>query len=251
MREFAVKLDAPVARGHRALRRRGRQPRLPARSDDDGCWSRSPSSARREDIDRLARRPRRRGRRRARGGARMSAINDNACTPTRDPGRRRRRPAARRAVRDADAARPRGDDLREVQGRPARVRRARARRPRAPRRAAARRSSAAPSRRSCPRSPSRRSCATTTGSRKRNFDLDTGLLPARLVHDEAQPEAARARRGAARQRAPAPGAGPRARPGRAAADVRAPAGAGRDRGPAARRRCSRAPARTASSPACC
>ena len=34
----------------------------------------------------------------------------------------------------------------------------------------------------------------------RNFDLDTGLLPARLVHDEAQPEAARAGRGAARQR---------------------------------------------------
>ena len=44
---------------------------------------------------------------------------------------------------------------------------------------------------------------------KRNFDLDTGLLPARLVHDEAQPEAARARRRAAGQRAPAPGAAPK------------------------------------------
>ena len=58
---------------------------------------------------------------------------------------------------------------------------------------------------------------------KRNFDLDTRLLPARLVHDEAQPEAARARRRAARQRPPAPAAGARARPGRAAADVGAPA----------------------------
>ena len=36
-----------------------------------------------------------------------------------------------------------------------------------------------------------------------------GLLPARLVHDEAQPEAARARRGAAGQRAPAPAAEPK------------------------------------------
>ena len=33
---------------------------------------------------------------------------------------------------------------------------------------------------------------------KKNFDLDTRLLPARLVHDEAQPEAARAGGGAAR-----------------------------------------------------
>ena len=45
------------------------------------------------------------------------------------------------------------------------------------------------------------------------------LLPARLVHDEAQPEAARARRRAARLRPPAPAAVLRARPGRARADV--------------------------------
>ena len=60
------------------------------------------------------------------------------------------------------------------------------------------------------------------------------LLPARLVHDEAQPEAARARRGAAGQRAPAPAAAPEARPGRAAADVGAAARARRGRGPPAR-----------------
>ena len=61
-----------------------------------------------------------------------------------------------------------------------------------------------------------------------------GLLPARLVHDEAQPQAPRAGGGAAwpRQASPAPGPPPRA--GRARADV-APAGvARRDRGAAAR-----------------
>src|SRR6202000_943806 len=38
-----------------------------------------------------------------------------------------------------------------------------------------------------------------------------GLLPARLLHDEAQPAADRAGRGAARPRPRPPGAGPRAR----------------------------------------
>ena len=75
-----------------------------------------------------------------------------------------------------------------------------------------------------------------------------GLLPARLVHDEAQPEAARARGGAARPRAPAPAPGPRVRAGRARADV-APAGRAGARSPGCRTcRCSRAPARTASWP---
>ena len=36
------------------------------------------------------------------------------------------------------------------------------------------------------------------GLSKKNFDLDTGFYPLGLVHDEAQPQAARARRGAAR-----------------------------------------------------
>jgi len=42
---------------------------------------------------------------------------------------------------------------------------------------------------------------------KRNFDLDSAST-ARLLHDEAQPAPARARRGAARARAPASAAGP-------------------------------------------
>ena len=60
------------------------------------------------------------------------------------------------------------------------------------------------------------------------------LLPARLLHDEAQPAAQRAGRGAARPRPAAPGAGPAARPGRAGADVAAAALAERDLRPAAR-----------------
>ena len=61
-----------------------------------------------------------------------------------------------------------------------------------------------------------------------------GLLPARLVHDEAQPAPARARRRAARPRAPASAAGSRARPGRARADVQPAGCAGGDLRPAAR-----------------
>src|SRR5581483_10118767 len=53
-------------------------------------------------------------------------------------------------------------------------------------------------------------------------------LPARLVHDEAQPAPERAGRGAPGPRAAAPGAGPEAGPGRARADVAARAGALRD-----------------------
>ena len=52
-------LDADVDARDRALRGRGRQSRLPARARlpgvrATGCWSRSPSSARKADIDRLA-----------------------------------------------------------------------------------------------------------------------------------------------------------------------------------------------------
>ncbi len=77
------------------------------------------------------------------------------------------------------------------------------------------------------------------------------LLPARLVHDEAQPAAARARRRAARARPAAPADRPSARAGRARADVGARARA-RRRSPGCRTsRCSPRPARTASSRACC
>ena len=78
-----------------------------------------------------------------------------------------------------------------------------------------------------------------------------GLLPARLVHDEAQPAPARARRGAARPRAAAPAPGPGARPGRARADVEPRARAGGDLRPAARLAAAERRARTASWPACC
>ena len=77
-----------------------------------------------------------------------------------------------------------------------------------------------------------------------------GLLPARLLHDEAQPEAARAGGRAAGPRPAAPAPGPGVRPGRARADV-APAGASPRSPVCPTCRCSRAPAPTASSPACC
>ena len=60
------------------------------------------------------------------------------------------------------------------------------------------------------------------------------LLSARLVHDEAQPEAARARGRAAGTRAPASAAASGGGAGRARADVAPAGGAGRDLGPAAR-----------------
>src|SRR4029077_16125453 len=61
-----------------------------------------------------------------------------------------------------------------------------------------------------------------------------GLLPAGVVHDEAQPTPARARGGAAGARADASSAGSGARAGSARADVEPSARARRDRGPAAR-----------------
>ena len=244
MREFAVRLDAPVDARDRALRGRGRQPRLPARRDypstATACWWRSPSSARKRGH----RPPRRGARRRRRGRAPRP--------PARRSGHRGARAHPRAARRSRPhAARPRDDDLREVQARAG----ARSSRP----------SSTCPSDRST-------SCPSASAAREppqlpeiaepeivRHYNRLSQaqlrprhrLLPARLVHDEAQPEAARARRRAARQRAPAPAAGPRARAGRAAADVGAAGRAGRDRRPAARLAAAVAPARTASSPACC
>ena len=59
VREFAVRLDAPVAAVLDRVSRGGDRRRLPAgrastRSTRTACWWRSPSAARREDIDRLA-----------------------------------------------------------------------------------------------------------------------------------------------------------------------------------------------------
>ena len=168
VREFAVKLDAPVARGDRALRGRGRQPRLPARRDTrtTACWWRSPSSARK--------RGHRPARRRARGGSAMSGRRRTACTR---PGHRRPRAASQRSARRDAACSATARRRSSRSPSPAGARSSRpsstcpsaddAARALPPRRAAA----------SCRRSPSRRSSATTTGSRKRNFDLDTGFYP--------------------------------------------------------------------------
>ena len=86
---------------------------------------------------------------------------------------------------------------------------------------------------------------------KRNFDLDTGFYPlgsCTMKHNPKLHERVAALPGNARLH---PAQQPEARPGRAPADVRAAAGAGRDRRAPARLASSRAPARTASSPACC
>ena len=137
--------------GSRSARLRGRR---------TACWSRSPSSAR-APTSTASRGARRRGAaERERVDGMSDASTTTACTPT--PASRARRPA--RAVRDADAARARDDDLREVAPGPPRVRGARARRARRRSTSCCPSASAAPSRRSCPRSPSRRSSATTTGS---------------------------------------------------------------------------------------
>ena len=125
VREFAVRLDAPVERGARPLRRARHRRRLPARrattpSTRTACWSRSPSGARSEQIDGSPTRsaPRSPPARRLDGadGGAEAATAGAAATET--PMQRER----------AD------DDLREVEARP--PRRAAARR----RRAGARRS---------------------------------------------------------------------------------------------------------------
>ena len=203
VREFARAARRAGRPRDRALRRRGRQPRLPARRDYDeyatGCWWRSPSSAR--------------GR---------TSTGWPRCSAPRSP------PSARRCTHERDASRSSRSPSPAARVRGARARRAARRRRRCPERFR---------RAEPPRLPEIAEpeivrhytrLSTTQLPRRR------GLLPARLVHDEAQPEAARAGRGAARARAAAPAPGARARPGRAAADVGAAAGAGRDRRAAAR-----------------
>ena len=145
VREFAVDAGRRRRRRDRALRRGGRQPRLPARprlprASRTACWWRSPSSATRPTSTAWP--------------GRCRPPSARRCT------HERRRPGT--PDRDRPAARPRAHDLREVAARPARVRRARARRA-AGATACCPTTCAAPSRRGCPRSPSPRSCATTTG----------------------------------------------------------------------------------------
>ncbi len=150
-------------------------------------------------------------------------------------------------------ARTGADDLREVEAGPARRRPARRRSAGAaargadPGRSPARRAAApARDRRAGDRPPLQQALAPQLRPRQR-------LLPARLLHDEAQPAAQRAGGGAARPRPPAPGPGPQARPGRAGADVAAAGVAGRDlrpapRQPAALRRLARRARRPAAHP---
>ena len=181
-----------------------------------GCSSRSPSCARAPTSTGSptcsATRSRPSGRL-GRGGAGMSA-------------------SISRADADPAAARARDDDLREGRAGAARVpgagaRRAVGRGPH-PRRAAARAAAAAAGvQRARDRAPLREPVEAQLRS-------GLGLLSARLVHDEAQPAPARARRGAARPLAAAPAAGPAPRAGCAGAHVRAAGGAGGDRRTAAR-----------------
>ena len=203
-----------VEPGDRALRRRGRQPGLSARRDyaehADGLLVAITEQRTRADIDRLARTL----------GAAVAAERergwrrDRREPPARRPGRRARRAGRRRDVR---LTRPRSsatarDDLREVAaGRRAFVA-PRARRARAPLDDAAAR--ALPPRRAAAAARDRRARdrAPLQPALQAQLRPRHGLLPARLVHDEAQPEAARARRRAAGQRAPAPAAGARAAP---------------------------------------
>ena len=238
VREFAVALaGAGVDAVDRAAARPGRQPRLRARPRLRRVRRRA---ARRAHRAAHARRtstgsPRRSAprARRAPGGGGVSAQRQPPARRSRHRGPRAR--TGRPVAGATPLQRDRADDLREGRPGPPRVRRARARRPRAT--ADELLPAALPARAEPPRLPE----VTEPELVRHYVNLSQaqlrprlGLLPARLVHDEAQPAPARARRGAARPRAPAPAAAPRARAGRARADVEPRARARRDRRPAAR-----------------
>ena len=214
VREFAVELDAPVERVIARCREQGVNPGYPLGRDypehADGLLVAITERRTRADIDRLAE---------VLVGARSPAERQRRVGAGRHDPRGRRRADDLRALEARAAARSSPPEL-DVPERPLdELLPADA----APRRAAA----AARGRRARDRAPLQPPVEAQLRSRHR-------LLPARLVHDEAQPQAARAGRGAAgpRPAAPAPGSAPR--PGRARADV-APAGrARRDRRPAAR-----------------
>ena len=188
--EFARQARRAGRQGDRALRGRGRRSGLPL--EDDGLLV-----AITEQRSKAGHRPPRRP-----CSEPPWPRSESRCRQ-----RARRSRMSRRA--DAAAARPRDDDLRALGPGPARVHAAAARRARDA------------DRRPAPQAPpAQRAAAAAGGLRARDrpplhapvgaqLPPRPGLLPARLVHDEAQPEAARARRGAARQRPPAPRAAPR------------------------------------------
>ena len=191
VREFALELDAPVERVIARCREQGVNPGYALARDypelADGLLVAITEQRTRADIDRLA------------------EVLEGAV-------------AAERAERSGSAGDdPRGrrhaDDLRALQGRAA----ARSSPPR----------STCPSARStscCPPALRRgRAAAAARGLRagdrpplqpavQAQLRPRHRLLPARLVHDEAQPQAARAGRGAARPRPAAPAPGPAATP---------------------------------------
>ena len=228
VREFAVRVP-DLDRLFELRPRRGHQPRLPAGatpipSTGTGCWWRSPSAA---------------PRRTSTGWPPWSAVRARGCPPD---------------GRAAGSPRRRGDhhDLRALARGPARVHPAGRRRARgAGGGAAAGRRAAHASPPSCPRSPSPRSCATSTGCRRRtstSTPASTRSGSCTMKHNPKLHERVAALPG---PRPSAPAAGPRARAGRAGADVE-PAGRARRRSRACRTsRCSRPRAPTASSPACC
>ena len=205
VREFAVRAARrPVEARHRAAARTpGREPRRTRSGREydehpDGLLVAHHRAA-------LARRHRPPGRRARRapwpasaGGGGVSTSTTTACTATRASRPTSRRHAASPPATDAAAARGGDDDLREGRARAA-----------AP----------SPARRSTSPSVDGRCCPTrlrrtepaaaARGLRARaraplrepvqaQLRPRLGLLPARLVHDEAQPAPARARRGAAR-----------------------------------------------------
>ena len=207
----------------RALRGRGRQPRPRARAAlpraprrPAGGDHRAPQPGRHRPARRRAR---------PRGGRR-------------EPGPRRRprdggAPHERRRP-DPPAARGRDDDLRALAARAARLRGARPRRARAPARRA-------PARAPAPRGAARAPRGLRAGDRaplqpaqQAQLRPRHRLLPAGVVHDEAQPQAPRAGRRAAGPLPPAPLPVAAARPGGARADVEPGAGARRGLGPAPR-----------------
>ena len=160
VREFAVRLDGPGRPRARALRRARDRRRLPARrastpSTRTGCWSRSPSAARREQIDDAGRGARRRDRRRARRELGVGPAQGAGRATSHDAWPRRRC-SANAALTIFEKSKPGRRAAVLPDGRGAR----------APARGADPRAiCCAPSRRACRRSPSRRSSATTTGSR--------------------------------------------------------------------------------------
>ena len=181
VREFAVELDAPVERVIARCREQGINPGYPLGRDYPEHAERAAGRDHRAPHARRHRPARRCARRR------------------RSPRSARRRSGCRRMIR---AGRRHADDLRALQAGPARVRPAG--------------DSTSPSARSTSCSPPdlRRAEPPRLPEvaepeivrhynrlSKRNFDLDTGFYPLGLVHDEAQPQAPRAGRGAAGPRA--------------------------------------------------